>query len=215
MKSFNIEGKLRKDVGKTSTKKLRNEGFVPCEMYGGKENVHFYVEEKQFKKLIYTPNIYIINLDVEGKKYNAIIQNCQFHPVSEEILHADLIEINDNKNVSIKIPVKITGNSIGVRNGGKLRLAKRNIKVTGLPKDLPDTLEIDITNLNIGDSVKVKDLSFNNLELIDPQNAMVVGVISSRLAKAGAEEEEAEAAEATEEAGAEAGAEESAEGSKE
>ena len=222
MKSFEIQGKVRTEVGKKTTKKLRKEGFIPCELYGGKDNLHFYTEGRLFEKLVYTPNTYLIQIDMEGNKRVAIIQDIQFHPVTDEVLHVDFVEVFDDKKVVIKIPVVVTGNSIGIRNGGKLRLVRRALKVSGLSKDLPDNLEIDITKLEIGDTIKIKDLNFDNIELIGPQNAMVVGVVSSRISKSMMAEEEGEGEEGAEgegtpaeggEAPAEAAADAPAEGS--
>ena len=208
MKSIEIKATNRKETGKSSAKKYRAQGLVPCEIYGGKENVHILVDEKAFKKVIYTPNTFIVEFDVEGKKVKTLLKDAQFHPVSDNMLHADFIEVFDDKTVNTKIPVKITGNSVGVRNGGKLRLLKRALRVSALPKDLPDDLEIDITKLEIGGTIKIKDIKFTNLELIDPQNAVIVSVVSSRVAKMtdgtaeetateGAEGETAEGAEQT------------------
>ena len=198
MKTFEIKVNKRNEVGKKSTKKLRNEENVVCVLYGGKENVHFYAHENEFKDIIYTPNVYIINIDIEGEKHNAVLQDIQFHPVTDKILHIDFVEVFDDKPVTIGIPVELYGNSVGIRNGGKLRFNKRHLKVKGLAKDLPDTLKVDISNVNIGDTVKVKDLTFENLDLLDPVGSLVVGVISSRLAAKGMVEAEGEAGEGEE-----------------
>jgi len=183
MESIEIKGTLRKDLGKKSTKKLRNEGYVPSVIYGGKENIHFYGEEKTFHKIIYTPNVYLINLNIEGETHKTVIQDIQFHPVTDIILHVDFVKCFEDKEIIVKIPVKLTGSSIGLKNGGKLRSRRRILKIKGLPKDLPDFLEIDISDIDIGDSVKVQELSYDNISLIDPPRAMVVGVVSSRLAQ--------------------------------
>ncbi len=192
MKSIEIQGQKRTEIGKKSSKKLRASGFVPCELYGGTENVHFSVEEKMLNKIIYTPNVYVVELNIDGKKHNAVLKEAQYHPVSDSALHVDFVEIFDDKKAAVKIPVKISGNSVGIRNGGKLRLAKRALYIIGFPKDLPDTLDIDITKLDIGDSIKVKDLNFENLEIKDPSSSMVVGIVSSRISKSMSGEEESE-----------------------
>jgi large subunit ribosomal protein L25 len=210
MKSIEIKASLRKETGKKQTKALRNEGKVPCVMYGGDENVHFTASEKDFRRIIYTHDVFELNLDIEGKKYNAILKDVQFHPVTDEILHLDFMEVSENKPAIVDMPVIITGNSEGIRAGGKLRQRRRYLKVKGLLKDLPEHLEIDITDLNIGDFIKIMDLQFNNLELLDPQKAMVVGVSASRLSKGMELEEEGPEAEEGEEAaeGGEGGEEE-------
>lgn len=205
MKSIEIQGKIRTEVGKKASKKLKKQGLVPCELYGGKENIHFTIEEQVINKLIYTPNVYIVNLDIEGKKHNAIVKSTQFNPVTDAAIHMDFVELFDDKKISVKIPVTISGSSIGIKNGGKLRLVKRHVTVLAIPKDLPDTLDIDITKLNIGDTIKIKDLSVEGLELKDNPSTMVVGIVSSRVSKSmsaeedGVEEEVAEGEEAAEE----------------
>lgn len=183
MKTFDLKGNVREGSGKKLAKQIRKQGLVPCEMYGGSENLHFNVDAKAFGKLVYTPDVFLVNLDIDGKKHQGIIQEVQFHPVTDEVLHVDFVEVVEGKEIVVKIPVVIKGNSVGIRNGGKLRLIKRALKVKALAKNLPDTLDIDISKLNIGDTIKVIDLNFEGLNLIDPQSAMVVGVVSSRVSK--------------------------------
>lgn len=204
MKSLEIKGSERKELGKNHTKKLRAKGNIPCVIYGGEKNLHFYVFENDLKNLVYTPNVYLVDLNIDGKTYKAIMKDIQFHPVTDHILHIDFIEVFEDRPAIIKIPIEITGSSIGIKNGGKLRLRRRNLKVKGLTKHMPDTLNIDITQVDIGDVVKVEDLSYSNLEILDPKRSMVVGIISSRLAAKGMtiEEETVETAEGEE--GAEA-----------
>jgi large subunit ribosomal protein L25 len=208
MKTFEIKVSKRDDLGKKATKKLRDENNIVCVLYGGKENIHFYAHENEFKDVIYTPHVYIVSIDVDGEKHNAVLQDIQFHPVTDKVLHVDFVEVFDDKPVTIGVPVEIYGNSVGIRNGGKLRFNKRYLKVSGLSKDLPDELKVDITNINIGDTIKVKDLSFDNITLLDPPSSLVAGVMTSRIAAKGlvegAEEEEgAETAEGGEEASSE------------
>ncbi len=182
MKTFDIKGTERKSVGKKSTKELRRNQMVPCVLYGGEKNIHFAVEEKTFQYLVYTPNVYIVNLDIDGKKYQAIMQDIQFHPVSDAIEHVDFLEIADDRKVNIAIPVKTNGLAEGVKQGGKLMLKLRKLKVRGLPKDFPDTLDIDVTPLVLGKSIKVGELDFKNLDLLDAKNAVVVSVKLTRSA---------------------------------
>ena len=189
MKTFEIKGSKRVAGGKKAVKALRKEGLVPCVIYGnGNEAVSFAVEEAQFRNLIYTPNIYIVNVDIEGKSYKAILKDLQFHPVSDELLHVDFLEVTDDKPVTIAIPISIGGNSEGVRAGGKLQVEMRKLIVKGLIKDLPDVLKIDITTLGLGKAFKVQDLKFENLEVLNAKNAVVVSVRMTRAAKSAAAE---------------------------
>ena len=181
MKTIKISAHLRANTGKKETKKLRREDNVPCVMYGGEEIIHFYSHENEFKDLVYTPNVYIVQLDIDGKLFNTALKEIQFHPVNDKISHIDFIQVFDNKPVIMDIPVNITGESEGIKAGGKLRIKRRSLKVKGFAKDLPDVLDIDITDLVIGQSIKVHQLNFTNLELLDPQRAMIVAVATSRL----------------------------------
>jgi large subunit ribosomal protein L25 len=178
-------------------------------MYGGEENVEFYAHVNDFRKLIYTPEVFLVDVDVDGKKYKAVMKEIQFHPVTDKVLHIDFIQVFDDKPAVVALPIELTGNSAGILAGGKLRLKKRYLITKGLVKDMPEKLVIDITDLNIGSVIKVSDLSFDNLELLDPAQAMVVGIVTSRLAKTDAEE--LEEGEEGEEAGEEGSGEESAE----
>ncbi len=227
MKTLEINVTRRNELGKKSTRKLRAEGNVPCVMYGGEETIHFYAHENSFKDLIYTHHVHMINFSIDGKPHKAILQEIQFHPVTDKILHIDFIEVFDNKIAIVEIPIELAGISIGIKNGGKLRQRRRLLKVKGLIADMPDVLEIDITDLDIGSSLKVRDIQFSDLEMLDPPQAMVVGVVSSRIAAKGMtieepikeEEVEAEAegegeGEEGAEAGAEAGSEAASEASK-
>lgn len=197
MKTIEIKAVSRKDFGKKSTKSLRNEGMVPCVMYGGKENLHFFAHENEFRGLVYTPDVHLVNLIIDGKSYSAVMKDLQFHPVSDKLQHIDFIQVSEDKPVTIEIPVKITGESIGVKAGGKLRVKRRTLKVKGYTKDFPEHLTIDITNIEIGQSIKIGDLNYDNLEIIDNKRAMIVAVATSRLAlkEEGAEGEAAPAAE--------------------
>lgn len=212
MKSLDVKVEPRKELGKKFTKQLRKELMVPCVMYGGNETIHFYAHENEFKDLIYTPNVYLVNLDVGGKKFKAVLKDIQFHPVTDKVLHMDFVEVVDGKPVTITMPVELTGSSEGIKNGGKLRFRRRHLKVKALAEKIPDSLQVDITPLKINDTFQIKDLDFGDVELIGPENAMVVGVISSRAAAKGMELEDptaegeeggaaAEGAEATPEEG--------------
>ncbi|MCG8696663.1 MAG: 50S ribosomal protein L25, partial [Bacteroidales bacterium] len=196
----------RKEVGKKSTKELRKQGMVPCVMYGGEKNLHFYASENDFRHIIFTDDVFVVNLDVEGKKHSAVIKDMQFHPVTDATLHMDFTEVVEGKPTIVAIPVRITGTSKGILAGGKLRVKKRYLIVKGMIKDIPEFLELDITDLGIGDSYKVRDLKFDNLEILDTSQALVLGVVTSRLAAKG-EADVVEAEGEAEEGGSEAAAE--------
>lgn len=205
MKTFEINAHKRAEHGKKSTKKLRAESQIPCIMYGGKENVQFYAHENEFRKMVYSDQVFLIELDIDGAKYKAVMKELQFHPVTDKVLHIDFIEVIDGKKTTVELPVRLQGTSAGILAGGKLRLKKRYLKVKGLVTDMPEVLTIDITNLVIGSVIKVSDLSYDNLEILDPAQAMVVGIVTSRLAK-GSELGDDEA-EGDEESGEEGGEE--------
>jgi large subunit ribosomal protein L25 len=211
MKSIEIKVNLRKTTGKKQSAELHRKGLIPCVMYGGKENVHFVATLNEFRHIIYTPDIYVVKLEIEGeKKHLAILKEIQFHPVTDYPLHMDFIETFEDKPTIVSLPVAVVGNSAGVRAGGKMHLKKRYLKVKGLIKDLPETLTIDISDVEIGQYIKIGDLKYDNIELLDPVRAMVVGVSTSRVAK-GMELEEPTAVAALAEGAAEAPAEAAAE----
>ena len=191
MKSVAMFGYLREGVGKTSTKQLRNEGKVPCVMYGPNEHIHFSMYSADFKLLVYTPNAYKVKLEIDGKISRSILKDIQFHPVNDSILHADFLEIQDDKEVEMLIPVKLTGNSVGVRAGGKLALKSKKLLVRCLPPNLPDYIEIAIDDMNIGSVVKVADVKVSNMVLLDSPNNPVVSV---KVTRAVAEEAKTSAA---------------------
>lgn len=207
METIEIKGTTRKNLGKKSANRIRSEGNVPCVMYGGEKVIHFYAPELNFNKIIFTPNAYLLKIDVDGKTYDALLQDMQFHPITDRIIHIDFKEFHFGEEVITMLPVRIIGESVGIKAGGKLRQRRRQLKVKGLPKDLPDSLEIDITDLDIGDSIKIGDLSFGGLTLLDTPRAMVVAVASSRIAKGMAEVVVEEEEEAAVEEGAEVAAE--------
>lgn len=220
MKSIDLKASPRKNLGKKDARNLRKDGQVPCVLYGGDKNLHFFANEKSFKNLVYTHNVYLVNLDINGEKRHAILKEVQLHPVTDTILHVDFQEVFMDKVIVVGLPVDIVGNSVGIKAGGKLRQRKRYIRVKGLIKDMPDSLVIDITDLDIGQSIKAGDLKYEKLEILEPPYSYIVGVVSSRVAAKSMElpeevpEAEGEAEEAAEEAAegeAEAGAKETAE----
>jgi len=199
MKSITIKGSKRESVGKKDAKALRNAEMVPCVLYGGEKPVHFSAKEIAFKNLVYTPNVYTATIELaSGESYNAIVQDIQFHPVTDRILHMDFYQIFDDKEITMNIPVIIVGNSPGVIAGGALRFNKRRLKVRALPANLPDTIDADISELNIGSKLYVTQLKNDKYTLLEADNTVVVQVRMSRNATAlpGDETEEEEATEA-------------------
>lgn len=180
MKSVAISGSLRTNVGKTDAKALRNSGMVPCVLYGGSEQVKFAVEERAFKTLVYTPDVHIVELDLGGKKHNAIMKELQLHPVTDKILHVDFLEVVSGKPVTIELPVRFDGTAPGVRNGGKLLRKMRKIAVRGPVEKLPDALTIDVSKMEIGDTVRVGDVKIDGLTLLDKPNITIVAVRVTR-----------------------------------
>lgn len=198
MKSITIKGTIREKTGKQSTKKLRKIDHIPCVLYGGDEVIHFSAQDVTFKDLVYSHHVYEVNIELDGKTYKAIMKDIQFHPVDDDILHIDFIRVFDDKPVIIKLPIELTGSSIGIKNGGKMRQRRRVLKVKGFISDLPEILAVDISDVDIGQVIKVGDLQYDNLEILDPHRSMIVGVISSRLAAKGMEPVEEEVAEVAE-----------------
>jgi len=211
MKSITIKGSKRESVGKVSTKALRNAGKVPCVLYGGDQALHFSADELSFSKIVYTPNVYTAMIELEGgEKFKAILQDIQFHPVTDQILHVDFYELSENKEVTMDIPLRLVGSAPGVMLGGNLRNPYRTLKVRAIPAKLPDFINADVSELNIGDKLTIADLATGDFAILHPDNTVVVQVRVSRLAVAsddeeGEEEEGAEGAEGAEgEASAEA-----------
>ncbi|TDP58878.1 50S ribosomal protein L25/general stress protein Ctc [Flavobacterium dankookense] len=188
MKSITIKGSERESVGKVATKAIRNAGMVPCVIYGGSQPVHFAAEEKAFKSLVYTPNAHTVVVDLGGKTTNVILQDIQFHPVSDKILHIDFFQLNENKEIMMEVPVKVVGTSPGVLLGGDLRLNLRRVKVKALPKNLPDYVEANISELQMGNKLYVTKLATNNFKLIHPDNTVIAQVKISRAAMKAAQE---------------------------
>ncbi|MDR2009239.1 MAG: 50S ribosomal protein L25/general stress protein Ctc [Bacteroidales bacterium] len=198
MKHFEVNANLRTDLGKKATKKVRKDENIPCVIYGGEENVHFYTSQSAVRKLIYTPDVMFADIIIDGKKHVSIVKDIQFHPVSDKILHIDFYEVKTDKPIKIGIPMKVTGSSPGVKAGGKLKQNVRKINVKGLMDDIPEYFNVDISNLRIGQSIRIKDLSSDILEFTDPKNSVVMMVASARgvaVAEEGSEDESEESAE--------------------
>ncbi len=186
MKSIKLAAKKRDEFGKKSSKAVRREDRIPAVIYGQGEPVNFSLDVKEVKPLIYTPHSYIVELDIEGTTERGVLREVQYHPVKEEILHIDFFRVSDSKPVTIDIPVRITGNSEGVKMGGKLVQNKRKLTVSGLLKDLPDELVVDITELGIGKTIFAGELSYDNLRLLNPASTAVCAIRVTRAAAAAA-----------------------------
>ena len=182
MKTLAISVKERQNVGKSNTRALRNQGNVPCVLYGGEKQVTFYAHENDFRKLVYTPDTFVVDLDVDGKKTKAIMQDIQFHPVTEKILHIDFLEVFDNKPITVSLPVVLSGVAIGVKNGGNLMFRRPKIITKGLVSNLPEAINIDIEHLKIGMFIYIKDVVIEGAEFLAPPNSVVVGVKTARAA---------------------------------
>lgn len=186
MKTIEIKALKRDAFGKKGTKTFRKDGLVPCVIYGGGETVHFCVCEKEIGKVIYTPESFIINFDIDGHKEVAVMREVQYHPVGDNILHIDFYRVNPSKPVAIDVPVKIVGVSEGVKQGGKLMLSKRKLRISALVSNLPDEIDVDITNVPLGGSVFVGDLSFENITILTPASTAVCAVRMTRAARGAA-----------------------------
>ncbi|MCK4991152.1 MAG: 50S ribosomal protein L25 [Bacteroidales bacterium] len=212
MKTIQISAEKRSELGKKSTRDLRKSDHVPCVMYGGAEVLHFHAHENDFRHIVYTPEVFIVEIKINGGVHKAVMQELQFHPVTDKLNHIDFVEVFDDKPVTVELPINLVGAAIGLKDGGKPRQRRRVLKVRGLINNLPDTLDIDITDVAVGDVIKIGDLSYENLEILDPARSMIFAIVSSRVSMKGmelvepeAEEEVAEGEEGVEgEEGAEA-----------
>ena len=200
MKEINVTGQKRENLGKKASKALRKEGLVPCNLYGLAEQdgkpvaMSFAVAMAELRKIIYTPHIYVINLVIDGESHTAILKEIQFHPVTDAVLHVDFLEVNDQKPITIGIPVKLTGLAQGVRDGGRMNLSIRKINVTAPYQQIPEHLEIDVTALKIGKSIKVGELSFEGLEIATGKEVVVCSIKSTRNSRSASTDEDADAA---------------------
>jgi len=183
MKSLDIQGKIREVTGKKDSKKLRHEKLVPCVLYGGDAPVHFSVPFSEFRSLVYTPEVYLVNLNIDGSQHQAILQDMQWHPVEEQLVHADFLRVTETKPVKIELPVNIVGTAKGIKTGGKLKVNIRKIKVKGLLKDLPDAIDVDVTELEVGQSIKVGDLKIKGVEFLAIKSNVIVTVSVTRASK--------------------------------
>lgn len=204
MKTLVVKGQKREALGKKEAKSLRSKELVPAVLYGAGEPVHFSVPFSEMRQIVYSPGVFLIDLDIDGTVYPAIMQDIQWHAVEEQILHIDFLKIEEGKKIKIDIPVKVKGLAKGIKAGGKLKTNLRRLKVKALAKDLPDNIEVDVTKLAIGQSIKVGDLSLKDIEILDKKSNVVVAVTITRAARSAAgavveDEEEEETEIATEE----------------
>lgn len=176
MKTFELSGEIREVLGKKTAKDARKAEMVPCVLYGGKENVHFTVTQNNVRKLIYTPEVFIVDLTVGDFKTKAVVKELQFHPVTDKLMHIDFLEVSADKPVIMELPVKLEGLAAGVKAGGKLGLRLRKLKVKGIYNELPENIVLDVTKLKLGQAIQVGDLSFDNFELLNPDNSVIVQV---------------------------------------
>ena len=193
MKEINVTGQKRTDLGKKASKSLRKEGFIPCNLYGEKkgengapEALSFAVPFAELRKVIYTPHVYVINLIIDGESHTAILKELQFDPVTDAVMHIDFLEVNDQKPITIGIPVRLVGLAQGVRDGGRMNLSMRKLNVTAPYQQIPEHLDVDVTALKIGKSIKVGELSFEGLELATGKDVIVCSIKMTRAAMSAA-----------------------------
>jgi large subunit ribosomal protein L25 len=198
MKEINITGKKRTGTGKKASKMLRKEGLIPCNLYGEQKGedgapvaLSFASPMSELRKVVYTPHIYVVNLNIDGENHIAVMKELQFHPTTDALLHADFYEVNEQKSITIGIPVKLNGLAQGVRDGGTMNLSIRKINVTAPYKLIPEHLDIDVTSLELGKSIKVGELSFENLEIATPAEVVVCSVKATRASRSAAAAEAA------------------------
>lgn len=206
MKTIEIVGYKRANLGKAESQRLRNDGYVPCVVYGGNEQVHFYAPMILFRELVYTNEAHFVHLNLEGEESKAILQEVQFHPVSEIILHADFLKITEDRKIKMSIPVRLVGKAKGVEKGGALVRKKAALKVAGFSKDMPDHIDVDVTELDFHHAVKVGDMKMAGLDFLDPKQSAIAAVEVPRAAKLAAEDAAAAAATPAEGAAPAAGA---------
>ncbi|MDD6009518.1 MAG: 50S ribosomal protein L25/general stress protein Ctc [Prevotellaceae bacterium] len=193
MKEINVTGQKRTDLGKKASKLARKEGLIPCNIYGEKKDengapvaMSFVCPMSELRKVVYTPHIYVVNLNIDGEEHKAVMKELQFHPVTDALLHVDFYEVNEEKPITIGIPVKLNGLAQGVRDGGRINLSIRKINVTAPYKAIPEHLDIDVTNLQLGKSIKVGELSFEGLALATPAEVVVCSVKATRASRSAA-----------------------------
>ena len=186
MKTFELKGTVRTDLGKKASKAERVAENIPCVLYGGKENVHFTTTVSEVRKLVYSPDVFVVNLEIDGKKTKSIMKALQFHPVSDKVLHIDFLQVSEEKPVTVELPVKLEGLAEGVKAGGKLSLEMRKLKVKGIYTKIPENIVVDVTSLGLGKSVQVAKVTVKDLEILNAKNAVVAQVKLTRAARGAA-----------------------------
>jgi large subunit ribosomal protein L25 len=193
MKEMSVSGQKRATTGKKAAKELRKEGLVPCNLYGEKkgenglpEAVSFAIPATQLRKVVYSPDVYVVNLSIDGEAHKAVMKEIQFHPTTDAVMHIDFFEVNETKPITIGIPVKLTGHAQGVRDGGRLSQAVRQLNVTAPYKQIPEVLEIDVTDLKLGKAIKVAELNFEGLQIATPAQVVVCSVKATRASRSAA-----------------------------
>ena len=186
MKEISLNGSIRTETGKKFAKQLRKEERVPAVVYGGKVNFKVALVEKDLKNIIYTPDVHIVNLSVDGKTHKCIVKDMQFHPVSDRVIHVDFLEVHDDKKLTIALPIKLIGSAKGVKEGGQLSLTTRKIRVSGFPKDLPEVIEVNVADLELGKSRLISELNFDKFEIIEPKTTVIATVKLTRAARGAA-----------------------------
>jgi large subunit ribosomal protein L25 len=197
MKTIEIIGYRRANLGKSESQRLRLEGNLPCVLYGGEGQVHFYSPMILFRDLVYTNEAHFVHLNIEGEECQAILQEVQFHPVSEMLLHADFLRISENRKIKMEIPARLLGKAPGVEKGGALIQKRTSLKVYGFPKDMPDHIDVDVSELDFHHAIKVADMKIQGLEFLDPKQSAIAAVEVPRAAKLAAEEAAAKATQST------------------
>ncbi|HRN16199.1 MAG TPA: 50S ribosomal protein L25/general stress protein Ctc [Xylanibacter oryzae] len=197
MKEINVSGKKRTDLGKKASKALRKEGMIPCNIYGEKKDekgnpiaLSFVSPMSELRKIVYTPHIYVVNINIDGESHTAILKELQFHPVTDALLHVDFFEVNDQKPITIGIPVKLNGLAQGVRDGGRMNLSIRKINIKASYQQIPEHLDIDVTSLKLGKSIKVGMLKFEGLEIVTGKDVVVCSIKSTRQSTASSSDED-------------------------
>lgn len=185
MKTVSLSGSLRANVGKTDANALRAKGWVPCVIYGGKEQIHFSADTRAFKNIIYTPDTNLVNITIGSNNYNAVVQEAQFHKINDKLIHVDFLQVQDGKPVTVEIPVKTLGTAEGVKEGGKLNVKMRKLKVRGLVNKLPERIELNVEKLTIGKTIAVGDINIDGLTILHPKN---ISVVSCQVTRAVVEE---------------------------
>lgn len=189
MLTFDLKGAKRENIGTKYAKVMRKEGLVPCIVYGNGKSINFTVSAKELKGAVVTPNVYIINLNIDGEAIKAIIKDLQFHPVTEEVMHADFYAFADDQEITVKLPYEFVGMAPGVKAGGKMKIAARKAKVKGLCANLPETVKVDISSLEVDQRISVCDIKIDNCEIVDPQDALICRVVATRQTKSDTKDE--------------------------